>query len=198
MAEIEDNYASALESSRQTLKAIRNTESSVHPTRENKTKITEKIAHLKHKDPASPQIMTLEQELVRAEAENLVAEAQLTNITRQKLKEAYQQQINAVLERSAKQEILAKHARRLLDLLDATPVVPGAERAAYEQERAAKEILLDAEEELAKWQPDQDFQISSSHLESNLLPPVNSSTGDQQSARRSSIGEDQPRSEEHT
>jgi hypothetical protein len=192
MAEIEDNYASALESSRQTLKAIRNTESSVHPTRENKTKITEKIAHLKHKDPASPQIMTLEQELVRAEAENLVAEAQLTNITRQKLKEAYQQQINAVLERSAKQEILAKHARRLLDLLDATPVVPGAERAAYEQERAAKEILLDAEEELAKWQPDQDFQISSSHLESNLLPPVNSSTGDQQSARRSSIGEDQP------
>ena len=50
MAEVEDNYASALETSRQTLKAIRNTESSVHPTRENKTKITDKIAHLKHKD----------------------------------------------------------------------------------------------------------------------------------------------------
>lgn len=192
MAEVEDNYASALESARQTLKAIRNTESSVHPTRENKTKITDKIAHLKHKDPASPQIMTLEQELVRAEAENLVAEAQLTNITRQKLKEAYQQQVNAVLERSAKQEILAKHARRLLDLLDDTPVVPGAERAAYEQERAAKEILLDAEEDLAKWQPDQESQISSSQLESNLLPPVNSSIGDQQSVGRSSIGEDRP------
>jgi len=191
MGEVEDNYASALETSRQTLKAIRNTESSVHPTRENKTKITDKIAHLKHKDPGSPQIMTLEQELVRAEAENLVAEAQLTNITRQKLKEAYQQQVNAILERSAKQEILAKHARRLLDLLDDTPVVPGAEKPAYENERAAKEILLDAEEDLAKWQPDSDSHIASSQLESNLLPPVNSSTG-QQSDRRSSIGEDQP------
>jgi hypothetical protein len=193
MAEVEDNYASALETSRQTLKAIRNTESSVHPTRENKIKITDKIAHLKHKDPASPQIMTLEQELVRAEAENLVAEAQLTNITRQKLKEAYQQQINAVLERSAKQEILARHARRLLELLDDTPVVPGAEKAGYEHERAAKDILLDAEEDLAKWQPDEDAQISSSQLESNLLPPVNSSPGGQQSLGRSnSIGEEQP------
>ena len=89
IAEIEDNYASALEISRQTLKQIRNTESSVHPTRENKIKITDQIAHLKYKDPTSSKIMTLEQELVRAEAENLVAEAQLTNITRQKLKEAY-------------------------------------------------------------------------------------------------------------
>jgi hypothetical protein len=172
MAEVEDNYASALETSRQTLKQIRNTESSVHPTRENKVKITDQIAHLKHKDASSPKIMTLEQELVRAEAENLVAEAQLTNITRQKLKEAYGQQINAVTERSEKQAILARHARRLLDLLDDTPVVPGAERAAYDSERAAKEILLDAEEELGKWQPDQESSIATSQLDNNLLPPL--------------------------
>jgi hypothetical protein len=172
MAEVEDNYASALENSRQTLKQIRNTESSVHPTRENKTKITDQIAHLKHKDPNSAKIMTLEQELVRAEAENLVAEAQLTNITRQKLKEAFHQQINAVIERSEKQEILAKHSRRLLEMLDDTPVVPGTERPAYDNERAAKEILLDAEEELAKWQPGQEAEISSSRLENNLLPSV--------------------------
>jgi hypothetical protein len=172
MAEVEDNYSSALETSRQTLKQIRNTESSVHPTRENKTKITDQIAHLKHKDPSSPKIMTLEQELVRAEAENLVAEAQLTNITRQKLKEAFNQQINAVIERSEKHDILAKHSRRLLELLDDTPVVPGAERPAYENERAAKDILLDAEEELAKWQPSQDADIQTSRLESNLLPSV--------------------------
>ena len=174
MAEVEDNYASQLETSRQTLKAIRNTESSVHPTRENKTKITDQIGHLKLKDPNSPKIMTLEQELVRAEAENLVAEAQLTNITRQKLKEAYHQQINAVIERSEKQAILAKHARRLLDLLDDTPVVPGAERAAYDHERAAKEILLDAEEELGKWSPSYDAQISTAQLDNNLLPPTTS------------------------
>ena len=172
MAEVEDNYASALETSRQTLKQIRNTESSVHPTRENKTKITDQIAHLKHKDPTSTKIMTLEQELVRAEAENLVAEAQLTNITRQKLKEAYTQQVNAVIERSEKQAILAKHTRRLLELLDDTPVVPGAERAAYENESAAKDILLDAEEDLGKWKPSKDSQMPSSRLESNLLPSL--------------------------
>jgi Eisosome component PIL1 len=172
MAEVEDNYASQLERSRVTLKSIRNTESSVHPTRENKARITDQIAHLKHKDPQSPKIMTLEQELVRAEAENLVAEAQLTNITRQKLKEAYQLQINAVQERSQKQEILAKHARSLLDLLDDTPVVPGTERAAYDGERAAKDILLSAEDEMGKWTPGQDSYVSQSRLESNLLPAV--------------------------
>jgi len=172
MAEVEDNYASALETSRQTLKQIRNTESSVHPTRENKTKITDQIAHLKHKDPTSTKIMTLEQELVRAEAENLVAEAQLTNVTRQKLKEAYHQQVNAVIERSEKQTILAKHSRRLLDMLDDTPVVPGADRAAYDNERAAKEILIDAEEELAKWQPGREAEIPPSNLENNLLPSI--------------------------
>jgi hypothetical protein len=192
MAEVEDNYASALETSRQTLKQIRNTESSVHPTRENKTKITDQIAHLKHKDPTSPKIMTLEQELVRAEAENLVAEAQLTNITRQKLKEAYGQQINAVVERSEKQHILAGHARRLLDLLDDSPVVPGAERATYDNERAAKEILLDAEEELGKWQPDQDASITTSQLDNNLLPPLQHSNsignGEANVGRGTSIG----------
>src|SRR5271167_2430601 len=141
-------------------------ESSVHPTRENKIKITNQIAHLKHKDPTSSKIMTLEQELVRAEAENLVAEAQLTNITRQKLKEAYTQQVNAVIERSEKQAILAKHTRRLLELLDDTPVVPGAARAAYDNENAAKEVLLDAEEDLGKWKPIQDSYIPSSRLES--------------------------------
>jgi len=181
IAEVEDNYASALEASRQTLKQIRNTESSVHPTRENKTKITDQIAHLKHKDPASPKIMTLEQELVRAEAENLVAEAQLTNITRQKLKEAYTQQINAIIERSEKQAILARHARRLLELLDDSPVVPGADRPAYDNERAAKEVLLDAEEELGRWEPSQEGYQPSTRLESNLLPAVGdgASNGDE-------------------
>jgi hypothetical protein len=116
--------------------------------------------------------MTLEQELVRAEAENLVAEAQLTNVTRQKLKEAYTQQVDAIIERSEKQAILASHTRRLLELLDDTPVVPGAEKAAYDNERVAKEILLDAEEELGKWERSQDMSVPSSRLENNLLPSL--------------------------
>jgi len=101
----------------------------------------------------------------------------LTNITTQKLKEAYTLQINAIVERSEKHVILAKHARRLLELLDDTPVVPGAERADYEHERAAKEILLDAEEELAKWEPGQNVDYApSSPLENNLLPSVGNGT----------------------
>lgn len=130
--------------------------------------------------------MTLEQELVRAEAENLVAEAQLTNITRQKLKEAYGQQINAIVERSEKQVILAKHARRLLSLLDDSPVVPGADRAPYENERPAKEILLDAEEELGKWEPGLEPCVSPLRLENN--PPLTVETGAAQEAEQVAMG----------
>ena len=54
----------------------------MQPSRDNKTKISDEIAKLKYKEPTSPKLVTLEQELVRAEAQNLVAEAQLTNIVR--------------------------------------------------------------------------------------------------------------------
>lgn len=62
------------------LKQIRNTESSVQPSRDHKAKISDEIQKLKYKEPQSTKLVTLEQELVRAEAQNLVAEAQLTNI----------------------------------------------------------------------------------------------------------------------
>lgn len=80
IGEQEDLYAQNLEDYRSVLKQIRNTESSVQPSRDNKAKISDEIAKLKYKEPTSPKLVTLEQELVRAEAQNLVAEAQLTNI----------------------------------------------------------------------------------------------------------------------
>lgn len=80
LGEQEDVFAQNLEDYRTVLKQIRNTESSVQPSRDQKDKIADEIAKLKHKDPTSMKIVTLEQELVRAEAQNLVAEAQLTNI----------------------------------------------------------------------------------------------------------------------
>lgn len=80
LGEQEDLYAHSLDDSRGVLKAIRNTEKSVQPSRDNKSKIQDEIAKLKVKEPESAKLVTLEQELVRAEAENLVAEAQLTNI----------------------------------------------------------------------------------------------------------------------
>jgi hypothetical protein len=82
IGEQEDLYAHSIDDSRAILKAIRNTEKSVQPSRDNKAKITDEIAKLKYKEPESTKLVTLEQELVRAEAENLVAEAQLTNIVR--------------------------------------------------------------------------------------------------------------------
>lgn len=85
MGEQEDNYAHALDDSRGVLKAIRNTEKSVQPSRDGKAKITDEIQKLKFKEPESARLVVLEQELVRAEAENLVAEAQLTNIVRSPL-----------------------------------------------------------------------------------------------------------------
>jgi small-conductance mechanosensitive channel len=80
IGEQEDAFAQNLEDYRAILKQIRNTESSVQPSRDHRSKITDEIQKLKYKDPQSTKLVQLEQELVRAEAENLVAEAQLTNI----------------------------------------------------------------------------------------------------------------------
>jgi small-conductance mechanosensitive channel len=80
LGEQEDAFAQNLEEYRGILKQIRNTESSVQPSRDHKAKITDEMAKLKYKEPQSTKLVQLEQELVRAEAQNLVAEAQLTNI----------------------------------------------------------------------------------------------------------------------
>ncbi|KAF4423438.1 Sphingolipid long chain base-responsive protein LSP1 [Colletotrichum fructicola] len=157
LGEQEDQYAHSLDDSRGVLKAIRNTEKSVQPSRDGKDKIADDIAKLKMKEPQSARLVVLEQELVRAEAENLVAEAQLKNITRQKLKEAYEAEFTATIERAAKQIILAKHGRRLLQLLDDTPVVPGDMHPTYNHGQQARQILNDAEDDLRDWSPDQDF-----------------------------------------
>jgi hypothetical protein len=42
--------------------------------------IADELQKLKFKEPTSTKIVLLEQELVRAEAQSLVAEAQLTNV----------------------------------------------------------------------------------------------------------------------
>ncbi|KAM5355833.1 hypothetical protein ACJ41O_002479 [Fusarium nematophilum] len=154
MGEQEDSYAHSLDDSRATMKAIRNTEKSVQPSRDNKDKIADEIQRLKLKEPTSTRLPVLEQELVRAEAENLVAEAQLTNITRQKLKEAYAAEFTATIERAEKQIILAKHGRRLLELLDDSPVVPGDTRPVYEHSAQARQILNDCEDDLRDWRPE--------------------------------------------
>jgi hypothetical protein len=97
-----------------------------------KQKITDQIAQLKYKDPNSPKISVLEQELVRAEAESLVAEAQLSNITREKIKSAFNYQFDALQEHAEKVALIAGYGKCLLDLIDDTPVTPGETRPAYD------------------------------------------------------------------
>ncbi|KAM0332562.1 hypothetical protein ACHAQA_002846 [Verticillium albo-atrum] len=169
MGELEETYAHSLDDSRAYLKAIRNTEKSVQPSRDGKSKIADDIQRLKMKEPESAKLVVLEQQLVRAEAENLVAEAQLTNITRQKLKEAYEAEFAATIERAEKQILLAKHGRRLLHLLDDAPVAPGDAHTPYPHAQQARQILNDAEDDLRDWQPQPDeFGLAASQDESVL------------------------------
>ena len=103
-----------------------------------KQKITDQIAQLKYKEPNSPKIVVLEQELVRAEAESLVAEAQLSNITREKLKAAFTYQFDAMREHCEKLAIIAGYGKHLLELIDDSPVTPGETRQAYDGYEASK------------------------------------------------------------
>ncbi|KAL2431203.1 Sphingolipid long chain base-responsive protein LSP1 [Exophiala dermatitidis] len=171
IGEQEDLFAQNLEDYRAILKQIRNIEASVQPSRDQKAKIADEIQKLKYKEPSSPKIVTLEQELVRAEAQNLVAEAQLTNTTRQKLKEAFDVHFAATIERAEKQIILSRYGRRLLNLLDDTPVVPGDVRQPFDQAGEARQILADAEQELLSWQSNlEPIHSSAGSLGANLMP----------------------------
>jgi len=125
-----------------------------------KQKITDQIAQLKYKEPNSPKIVVLEQELVRAEAESLVAEAQLSNITREKLKAAFNYQFDALREHSEKLAIIAGYGKHLLELVDDTPVTPGETRNAYDGYEASKAIIQDCEDALTNW-VEQNAAISS-------------------------------------
>jgi hypothetical protein len=87
------------------------------------------------------------------------------------LKEAYATEFAATIERAEKQIILARHGRRLLTLLDDTPVVPGNTRPAYEYPEQARQVLNDAEDDLREWEPElQDVPSAHDQLDHALLP----------------------------
>jgi len=151
IGELEDQYVDRHDQARMTMKSIRNIEASVQPSRDRKQKITDQIAQLKYKEPNSPKIVVLEQELVRAEAESLVAEAQLSNITREKLKAAFEYQFNALQEHCEKVAIIAGYGKHLLELVDDSPVTPGETRQAYDGYEASKAIVQDCEDALTNW-----------------------------------------------
>lgn len=88
---------------------------------------------------------------MRAEAESLVAEAQLSNITREKVKAAYTYQFDALREHCEKVAIIAGYGKHLLELIDDSPVTPGETRQAYDGYEASKAIIQDCEDALTNW-----------------------------------------------
>ncbi len=101
------------------------------------------------------------------------------------MKEAYAAEFAATIERAEKQIILARHGRRLLNLIDDTPVIPGDIRPAYEHANQARQILNDAEDDLKDWRPELEDVASSAHLDNNLMP-----SSRQQTVEGSELGDD--------
>ena len=93
------------------------------------------------------------------------------------MKEAYAAEFAATIERAEKQIILARHGRRLLTLLDDTPVVPGDIRPAFEHTNQARQVLNDAEDDLKDWQPELEDVPTNASLENNLMPRSSSQRG---------------------
>lgn len=173
VAETEESFASQIDETRTLLKQIRNTEASIDPALQKKKKILDELNKVKYYEPESPKVQSLEQALVRAEAENLVAEAQLTNVMRQNFKEAYQMRFAAVIQRAEKQLIIADAAMQVLDLLDDSPIVPGEQKEPFGKSDTAKHILIECENRLKNWSEEHNAILASSGgstLNNNLLP----------------------------
>lgn len=151
LGELQDHFIDKYDQYRIAIKSIRNIEASVQPSRDRKQKITDELAYLKYKDPQSTKIPILEQELVRVEAESLVAEAQLSNITRERLKLAFNYKFDSIRELSEKFVLIAGYGKALLELLDESPVTPGEQRPGYDGYEASRQIIMDAEADLESW-----------------------------------------------
>ena len=195
IGELEDQFIDRYDQYRLTIKSIRDIEGSVQPSRDRKQNITDKIAYLKYKDPQSPKIVVLEQELVRAEAESLVAEAQLSNITREKLKTAFAYNFDSLREHSEKLALIAGYGKALLELLDDAPVTPGETRPAYDGYEASKQIIIDAENALASWTLDQAVvkpALSLHHTSEDVYEPAEEEAAEAEWAEEHEQAETEP------
>lgn len=73
--------------------------------------------------------------------------------------------------------MLARHGRRLLNLLDDTPIVPGDLRPEFEHADQARQVLNDAEEDLREWQPNiEPIHSSAGGMGVNAMPVETSTT----------------------
>ncbi len=74
--------------------------------------------------------------------------------------------------------MLARHGRRLLNLVDDTPVVPGDNRPAFQHVHQARQILNDAEEDLRDWVPNlEPITSNANDMSVNLVPGTDTTIG---------------------
>ena len=67
--------------------------------------------------------------------------------------------------------MLARHGRRLLNLLDDTPIVPGDIRPEFAHTSQARQVLNDAEEDLREWTPHlEPVHSSAAGMGTNAMP----------------------------
>lgn len=91
---------------------------------------------------------------------------------------------------------MAKHARRLLNLVDDTPIVPGDTHPAFAEIEAARQVLNDAESDLQNYRLDVEPVTSNAgHLGAGAMPgkaPAVASPIEQQSGIEQSVTSDEP------
>lgn len=145
MSELEKRLAEKYEKSKNLLEIIKDIEASTQPVRDQKKKLVTRINKLQLRDPTSLKLFTLDESLARLEAESLVAEAQLSNVTREKLKQAFTIKFDALSEFSQSLIELSKCGKEITDLLNSEPLIPGFEKEKYDGREKASKFLLDLE-----------------------------------------------------
>jgi len=94
--------------------------------------------------------------------------------------------------------ILAKHARRLLNLVDDTPIVPGDVHPAFAETEAARQVLTDAEDDLKNYELQvEPIHSNAGNLGLGAMPgSATSATGtsvpDQSAYENTTTGSDSP------
>ncbi|KAK4494816.1 hypothetical protein PRZ48_014172 [Zasmidium cellare] len=150
--DLEDQYVDRYDVYRGALKDIRNIEKIIQPIRDKKQKLIERIATLRAEEaPDASELDSLEQELVRAEAESLVAEKQLSTITHEKIKYGMEYQFEAMQELGEKLAIIAGYGKHLLGLLHEVPAMPEEDLPPYTSHEASAAIVGECDRALTTW-----------------------------------------------
>ena len=77
----------------------------------------------------------------------------------------------AIIERAEKQILLAQQARRIVNLLDDTPIVPGEEREPFANGPQMQDVMNDAETHLRGWSASvEPVHTAAGKLGTNAMP----------------------------